>query len=184
MAEFGEYVHYMPLRGDVDDKRQAKADMAPRFIYGIFLALSDRSDELIVFNKDEGIRKARTIHRLPDEQRWNRDALLEVKGSLLLPNPGQSDSRIRTSMDPGISVESNLHEPITKEDIAREMGEHRPFYLLRTDIRKVAEKIGYTKDCKGCRAVEMNFSSRPMHSNECRRRMEEEMRKSSRGEHG
>ena len=29
ISEIGEYVHYMPLRGDVDDKRQAKADMAP-----------------------------------------------------------------------------------------------------------------------------------------------------------
>ena len=121
MAEFGEYIHYMPLRGDVDDKRQAKADMAPRFIYGVFLGLSDRSDELIVFGP-EGVRKARTIRRLPEEQRWNRDALLEVKGSPLLPNPGQNDNRIHTRMDPGISMESNLHEPITKEEVAREMG--------------------------------------------------------------
>ena len=78
MAEFGEYVHYMPLRGDVDDRRQAKADMAPRFIYGVFLGLSDRSDELIVFGR-EGVRNARTIRRLPEEQRWKKDALLEVR---------------------------------------------------------------------------------------------------------
>ena len=142
MAEFGEYVHYMPLRGDVDDKRQAKADMAPRFIYGVFLGLSDRSDELVVFNKTEGVRKARTIRRLPDEQRWNRDALLEVQGSPLLPNPGQSDHRIRTKMDPGIPEKDDLHAPITKEEIAREAGESRPFYLMRSDVRQASKTIG------------------------------------------
>ena len=63
LVEFGEYVHYMPLRGDVDDKRQAKADMAPRFLYGIFLGLSDRSDEAIVFGR-EGVRKATEFEKI------------------------------------------------------------------------------------------------------------------------
>ena len=53
--------------------------------------------------------------------------------------------------------------------------------MLRSDIKKAAANIGFTKDCPGCRAVERNYTSRPMHSDICRRRMEEEIRKTSRG---
>ena len=48
MAEFGESLLYIPLRGDVDAKRVAKINLEPRFIPGIFLELADRSDEIIV----------------------------------------------------------------------------------------------------------------------------------------
>ena len=43
-------------------------------------------------------------------------------------------------------------------------------------------KIGYTKDCKGCRAVELGYVSRPMHTPECRIRMEAEIKKTVRGQ--
>ena len=62
MAELGESVLYIPLRGDLGEKRKAKIEMEPRFKDGVFLGLSDRSDEIIV-HCSEGIRKARTIKR-------------------------------------------------------------------------------------------------------------------------
>ena len=99
MAEFAEYILYMPLRGDVADKRRAKINMEPRFLDGIFLGLTDRSDEILVFSQ-EGIRKARTIRRRPEEERWNHDKVLEVKGSPLQPNSGSEDTTIRTKLTP------------------------------------------------------------------------------------
>ena len=41
MVEFAEAVLYMPLRGDVSDKRRAKMDLEPRFMDGIFLGLTE-----------------------------------------------------------------------------------------------------------------------------------------------
>ena len=60
MAEFGESILYMPLRGDLADRRRAKADLEPRYVDGIFLGLTDRSDDIIVWGA-EGVRKARSI---------------------------------------------------------------------------------------------------------------------------
>ena len=70
-AEFGEKVMYMPLRGDSSDKKRAKIELEPRFLYGVYLGLHDRTDEIMVWNEDEGIRKARTIKRFPEGQRFD-----------------------------------------------------------------------------------------------------------------
>ena len=98
------------------------------------------------------------------------------------PNPGVNDVRIHTCMDPGIAVESTMGEPVTREEVRQELGETRRFQLLRGDVRKAAEKIGYTADCAGCRGVKGNYVSRPMHSEACRVRMEAEIRKTPRGQ--
>ena len=86
MAEFGESVLYIPLRGNVSDKKKAKANMDPRFQDGVFLGLSDRSDEIIIYGP-EGVRKARTIRRRTDEERWRKDELMAVKRHTLAAQP-------------------------------------------------------------------------------------------------
>ena len=63
---------YIPLRGDLTDKRRAKAQMEPRFLNGVFLGLADRSDEIIVWGP-EGIRKARTIRRRTEAEKYNKE---------------------------------------------------------------------------------------------------------------
>ena len=131
MVEFAEAVLYMPLRGDVADKRKAKIEMEPRFMDGIFLGLTDRSDEILVYGS-EGVRKARTIKRRPEEERWRHDEVMGVRGTPLQPNPGSEDSRIKTKMSPGVAEDRIVGDPVTKEEVAREMGEdRRPFYLMR-----------------------------------------------------
>ena len=86
MAEFGESVLYLPLRGKIDDKRVSKMNLEPRFLNGVFLGLTDTSDELVVWGP-EGLRKARTIRRRPEEEMFDREALLAVRGTPLQPNP-------------------------------------------------------------------------------------------------
>ena len=149
MAEIGESVLYIPLRGDIGDKRKAKIEMEPRFKDGVFLGLTDRSDEILV-HCSEGVRKARTIRRKPEEERWQKEAVLSVQGTPLQPNPGVNDVRIHTCMNPGVAIEGTIGEPVTRDEVRKELGETRRFQLLRTDVRKAAEKIGFTKDCPGC----------------------------------
>ena len=86
VAEFAESVLYIPLRGDINAKRVAKMNLEPRFISGVFLGLTDRSDEIIVWGP-EGIRKARTIRRRPEEERWRKEEVLAVRETPLQPNP-------------------------------------------------------------------------------------------------
>ena len=71
--------------------------------------------------------------------------------------------------------------PVTREEVSKELNAQRPFYLTRSNIRAAAENIGYTPGCQGCRAVQNNFVSKPPHSPECRKRMEEEIKKTARG---
>ena len=180
MAEFGESVMYFPLRGDLADKRRAKIEMEPRFRDGVFLGLTHRSDEIIIWGQ-EGIRKARTIRRRPDAERFDAKQLLAACGTPLQPNPGENDTRIRTRMEPGVAINTTIGDPITKQDVSRELGEQRPFYMLKKDVKAIAKAIGYTPGCKGCRAVELGFTSRPPHTEECRKRFEPEMAKTARG---
>ena len=84
-------------------------------------------------------------------------------------------------MDPGVVVEGPIGEPVTKDDIRQELGETRRFQLLRKDVRKAAESIGFTEGCPGCRAVQGGYVSRPMHTDTCRTRMETEISKTARG---
>ena len=61
------------------------------------------------------------------------EEVLSVKGTPLQPNPGQSDSRIKTRMEPGLSVPVVMGDPVTTQDVARAVGEQRPFYMLRAN---------------------------------------------------
>ena len=54
MAQFGESVLYLPLRGDLGDRRKAKIEFEPRFLDGIYLGLLDRSDEMVLFGPEGG----------------------------------------------------------------------------------------------------------------------------------
>ena len=181
MAEFGKSILYMTLRGDLGDRRRAKIEMEPRYVDGIFLGLTDRSDEILVYGA-EGIRKARSIRRRAEGERWRPEELLAVRGTPLNPNPDANDSRVRTRMEPGVANDQIVGDPVTKEDVSAELGTSRhPFHLMRKDVREAAKVIGFTRNCKGCKAVELGYTSRPMHSDECRPRMEEQIRKTTRG---
>ena len=48
-------------------------------------------------------------------------------------------------MAPGVADDRVVGDPVTKEEVAKEMGQHRhPFHFMRADVREVAKRIGYT----------------------------------------
>ena len=104
-----------------------------------------------------------------------------MKGTPLQPNPGSEDGRIRTRMEPGVAVSDVIGDPVTTQEVRATLGEQRPFYLLRANVREAAKVIGYTEGCRGCKAVKCNFTSKPAHTAECRQRMEEQIQKTTRG---
>ena len=76
---------------------------------------------------------------------FNRDELLAVKGTPLQPNPESEDNKIRTKLVPGVANNEVLGDPVTQQDVKAELEQHRPFYFMRTEVRAVASKIGYTE---------------------------------------
>ena len=81
IAQFGEKILYQPLKlsshpeARMDDKR----------IEGIFSGIRMRSDEVI--GTEGGVVKARTIKRLPEEQKWDKEFLREMLGTPRTPAP-------------------------------------------------------------------------------------------------
>ena len=55
-------------------------------------------------------------------------------GIPIRPNPGSADQRVRTNIDPGLAKNITMGEPVTKQEVRQELGEQRPFYLLRKDV--------------------------------------------------
>ena len=121
------------------------------------------------------------MKRRPEEARWNSEEVLAVKGTPLQPNPESEDVRIRTKMVPGLATTEIVGDPVTKQDLKAQVGEQRPFYMTRANVKEAAKAIGFTDGCAGCRAVEHNYVSRPMHNEACRLRMEAEIRKTTVG---
>ena len=72
----GEKVLFMLLR----DKRDRKNKLEPRFLYGIWSGISARSGEFVIITPD-GQMKARTIKRLPEDQRWDKSFLDKCRGA-------------------------------------------------------------------------------------------------------
>ena len=66
LPEFGENVHYMPIR------RGRAAKLESRFEDAVFLGIHEESDELYV-GTEKGVFKIRNVKRKPPSQRWDRE---------------------------------------------------------------------------------------------------------------
>ena len=72
-VEFGERVLAQPLR----TLAEGRGNLEERFVEGIVVGYRERSEETIVATAD-GIIRSRSIRRRPPEERWSRDAVIEV----------------------------------------------------------------------------------------------------------
>ena len=72
-VEFGE-----KLLWKVKNKSGKMEKLRPRWDHGIFVGVRPRSGELLVATRT-GIRKTRSVLRIPEEERWTKDTLEWVK---------------------------------------------------------------------------------------------------------
>ena len=75
IAEFGQKIMYMTSKNT--SKSAPKADA--KFQDGIWLGLRTRSDESII-GTPNGVIKAKTVRRLPEERRWYPEDVFSVRG--------------------------------------------------------------------------------------------------------
>ena len=83
VAEFGGKIMYMPSKNT--SKSAPKVD--PKFHDGIWLGLRMKSDESII-GTPNGVIKAKTVRRLPEDQRWSAEEVLNIRGRPSNPVPG------------------------------------------------------------------------------------------------
>ena len=81
LCEFGEKIHYMPLK--VSNVGVASAEA--RYRTGIWLGVDERSSERMVATEDGIVVSARSIKRLPQEDRWDSAAIQKIRGVPTVP---------------------------------------------------------------------------------------------------
>ena len=163
MYELGEKVRFHPLglikgRGKLDTK----------MLEGIWLGLSRKSGEYII-GTPEGIRKARTVFRVPEAERWDAMLLDTFKG---LPwNLKPEDDEESGEMPEVIVIDEELaQEGVGVEEKGMAVVPRRA-RLDRSEVKKFIEKYGATAGCPGCDAIRMNLIAKA-HTEHCRKRIE------------
>lgn len=76
IAIFGEIVLYHKLETATSPKEQIQ----PKMMLGIWLGILERIEEVII-GTQQGVIKCRVVNRLPENQRWNKDLVVNMTGS-------------------------------------------------------------------------------------------------------
>ena len=173
--EFGEKVLY---------KKKAKAKMEKinsRWEYGIFVGVRQRSGELWVATQ-EGVRKVRSVRRIPIEERWSEDSVKWVKNVPwhLYKDQEDADGDIpeeklvqpQAARLPQSDPAEVLQEPIV---VKTRKVPPRAFQIRKED----AEHHGYTRGCGGCQSWFRGLGRQP-HTQACRDRFAELMKDEAR----
>ena len=168
--EFGESVQFrrIPLRG-----RLGKLDRL--WQTGLFVGYRTQSGEYMVANS-EGVFKTRTMKRIPENERWNKSEIegmpwtsLKFKTSGGTGSPGESD---RAGLDSFLDIEIDKSISMPAPPRVEQDAMSRRVYITRA----VLNQYGITDGCVGCANSTIGGTG-ILHSEECCRRIEKEMKK-------
>ena len=155
-------------RYKIDPKEvQKNATMAARWTTGVFIGMCKMTGRYLVWN-DVSVIAARSILRMPDVQKWNKDRV-----DAIAMRPYQ------------------LHKPVEPRVIFKEAADEIPqeaadtlrlirrLYIKKSDI----EAFGYTEGCVKCdHDMKYGFGRTTKgHSDQCRKRITEELAKTPAG---
>ena len=154
LVPFGEKVLWMISK----EERKKGPKMAPRFHYGIWVGVNDASGEYLLLTPG-GLKKARTIRRLPEEDKWDGEYVNLCKGTPWDHEGKEAVEDIRADIDMPAAVE---HKGEGTDEGAR----MQRMRITNEDV----QAHGPTRGCQGCRAVALKLKSQT-HSESCRTRM-------------
>ena len=129
---------------------------------GVWLGQSRISSEVLM-GTSEGVVRAWAVRRRAEEESWNGQAILEMKGTPARPNPNMlgSDVPINIQMQMEAGVPDEVSPPRSEEKTRR-------LYLKQEDF----ENHGYTEGCEGCRRLRNGGMAPRAHTDLCRTRVE------------
>ena len=143
------------------------ARVEPRWEDGIFLGVSDRSDELYVGRK-RGMHKVRTLRRREATERVDLTFLNSVSA-----RPWDGPKKVRDVRVVLLEVSS----PAAMAE-AEAIGKGRRLYISKADLMK----HGLTEGCLGCRCLAEGKRAQG-HAEGCRARLEAEIAKKKKEDH-
>ena len=122
---FGETVLYRKLEETGDRKRILESKWAE----GIWLGHARKSNEVMIGTAN-GVIRAWSVRRMPDDKKWNRELIKNLKGTPQKHNPNMPGAEVRIDVavpEPQFPPPEDIYRP------AREEG-HRRTYLRRSDF--------------------------------------------------
>jgi len=168
IAKFAERVLF---KESEDGRRRRPKNERPKIETswrdGIWLGIKNRTGEHII-GTPEGVVKAYTVRRRPEEERWSAEEVNAVRGTPGRPKPGRRDMRIP------VRVQETMET--IPERTQGEAVRTRRVYLKKKDFIKP----GYTPGCEGCVRIRDNRERRA-HTSACIERMKEELMKTEEG---
>ena len=110
--------------------------------------------------------KASTIKRFGISERWDVNAIVDMKGTPQRPDPSKFWLHIpvRIRVEPEVPFEMPAMRPARNEEAPRRA------YVMKRHY----DEHGYTEGCEGCGRLAAKMKPRP-HSNACRERMYREL---------
>ena len=167
LCEFGETVHYMPLK----ERHNAVASAEARYKKGIWLGVDERTSERMIATTEGNIVGSRSVKRLPDEEKWDAEAVERITG-VPWNHEGVDGAPAVVVFPERTDVVEPLPAPRSEGPIPRRLK------LRRTDL----EAHGFTEGCAGCdtqiankRSADGRLITRT-HSDECRQQLLEAIR--------
>ena len=159
---------YMLVKGS--GGRAAKMDQ--HWHKGIFVGILKRSGEAVVLTP-EGARKARSIRRVVEEQRYDQELLRQAKGVPWDEDGDGCEGEPSVILPAGVDARPVHDAPITPPVAA----ESKPFAHRRMYITNDAlMKFGFTDGCRACEStLQGKRASGVPHTAECRARIEQAM---------
>ena len=166
--EFGERILW---KSNVP-ARERRNKMEADWKHGVFLGQRALSGEYMV-GTPEGVCRPRSIHRRPQERRWE-DVLSCVVGlPWKLSKDHDGDKEVFLDENPEGASSSPTVSPLPPIIMEEPIEKVRNFYVTAKDVDPKFNGFGFTEGCKGCRAI-VNGKPPVAHSSECRLRIMEQ----------
>jgi hypothetical protein len=151
--EFGEAVIWK-----VDNRTGALGKLSSSWKSGVYIGVRSKSGEFVVVDSG-GVWKARSIRRVPAEDRWLRKNLDMIK---FLPWKDSDGNRVQSETTVvRLSPEEIARDTATSEVIPRSM------YIKVSDLHE----HGFTSGCPGCISI-IRGRPRQGHTRSCRDRLQ------------
>ena len=137
MVPIGEQIWYKKL-GDGNDRRN-KAET--EWFTGVWLGPANSSSETLI-GTTKGVVRASAIKRIGVTEKWDVNAILDMKGTPQRPNPNKPGLYIPVQIR--LEPEVPFHMPAMKPARSEE-GPRRPYL-----VKRHFDEFGYTVVCEGC----------------------------------
>ena len=132
---------------------------------GIWLGHARDSNEILI-GTNQGVVRAYSVRRKPEEERWNAQRIQEMRGTPQQPVLGQAfDAPSPEEPTPTVEPRTDGRSGARRLRITPEL----------------LDDMGYTEGSKGCDFKRAGLGERRGHNETCRKRISEELQKTEDG---